>query len=150
MDAAVDIMIVNLFCHERCKRINTVLTVVQQSNEHLLAYENVPVLPKEPKGSYQPFSFRIGVKNDVPLRTLHGIHEVSISVPWDCIGNRLSDDICVHKLPSTIEVALFNGAGEITYTHPLVSDVNHFKKVASLIFFLEGLAVHSNVSQSTG
>ena len=69
-----------------------------------------------------------------------------MSIPMDAMGNRPEMDGVSHdKLPSTIEIMLFddegNGNGS---THPLMrgSDIFRFDTVAHLLIFLDKLAVY--------
>tara|TARA_B100001173_G_scaffold303883_1_gene307168 strand:- start:302 stop:763 length:462 start_codon:yes stop_codon:yes gene_type:complete len=112
------------------------------TKQHLHGYKDIPQL------DVKEFCFRIGVKHDVPLYTLHGIAQVSISVPPDATGNRPNrDGVSVHNLPSTIEIGLCDDAGDLSCKHPLVSDVKRFYDVASVLLFLDKLANDSTVKQ---
>ena len=140
MNGMQDIILGHLLCHEKCKLVHLMVKVAHVTKQHLRGYEEIPVLEGDDGALLKPFCFRIGVKDDVPLYTLHGIAHVSISVPCDAMGNRFIDGVSVHNLPSTIEIALCNGAGELSYKHPLVSNVKRFSDVASLLLFLDKLA----------
>ena len=122
--------------------------VAHGTNQHLRGYDDIPVMESDDSALLKPFCFRIGVKKDVPLYALHGIAQVSISVPSDAMGNRVRDGVSAHNLPSTIEIALCNDAGDLSYTHPLVSDVKRFSDVASLLLFLDKLADDSTTELS--
>lgn len=121
--------------------------VAHATKEHLSGYKDIPDMKSDGGALLKPFCFRIGVKHDVPLYTVHGIAQVSISVPSDAMGNRLMDDVSVHNLPSTIEIALCDDAGELSYKHPLISDVKRFSDVASLLLFLDKLANDSTTER---
>ena len=143
LDGMQEIAFGNILCHAKCKIVHLIVNVTHTTKEHLRGYEDLPLLQSKDNALLQQCCFRIGVKYDTPLYTLHGIANVSVSVPFDVIGNRISDGVSVHNLPSTIEIALCNGAGELSYNHPLVSDVKRFHNVAYLILFLDKLSNYS-------
>ena len=140
MNGMQDIILGHLLCHEKCKLVHLMVRVAHVTKQHLRGYEDIPVMESDDGALLKPFCFRIGVKHDVPLYTLYGIAQVSISVPSDAMGNRFMDGVSVHNLPSTIEIVLCNDAGELSYKHPLISDVKRFSNVASLLLFLDKLA----------
>jgi hypothetical protein len=125
-------------CHKKCKLVHEEMKNAHAKKQHLAGYEDMPVLR-------ETFCFRIGVKRDVPLYGSYDIARVSISVPPDAMGNRGIDRVSEHNLPSTIEIALVDEAGELSYDHPLISGsgVERFDNVASLLRFLDELANYS-------
>jgi hypothetical protein len=118
MDGMQDIILGTLLCHEKCKRVHLMVKVAHATKEHLSGYNDIPDMKSDGGALLKPFCFRIGVKHDVPLYTVHGIAQVSISVPSDAMGNRFMDDVSVHNLPSTIEIALCDDAGELMAQAP--------------------------------
>lgn len=141
MNGMQDIILGTLLCHEKCKRVHLMVKVAHATKEHLSGYKDITDMESDCSALLKPVCFRIGVKHDVPLYTVHGIAQVSISVPPDAMGNRFMDDVSVHNLPSTIEIALCDNVGELSYKHPLISNVNRFSDVASLLLFLDNICV---------
>lgn len=142
-DSMERMMTENFLCHSKCGMVNAVLMLTQLTREHLTNYDNVPKLA-ESSGMLKQFAFRLCVKSSAPLFSIHKVKEVSVSIPMDAMGNREIDGVSMEKLPSTIEIMLFdedgNGNGS---THPLMrgSDIFRFSTVAHLLLFLDRLAV---------
>ena len=82
------------------------------------------------------FAFRIGLPVGAAART-YGIDKVSVSVPPDACGNRIvQDNVSVDNLPKTIEIAMIGADDNISYEHPLCSDVLRFDTVDALVDML--------------
>lgn len=82
------------------------------------------------------FAFRIGLPVGAAARA-YGIDKVSVSVPSDAYGNRIGkDNVSVSNLPKTIEIAMVGTDDELSYAHPLCSDVMRFDTVDTLVDML--------------
>lgn len=143
-DSLKQMTVSNLLCHRKCSMVHAVLNAARVTGEHLTNYEDVPKLADDTSGLMKPFCFRLCVKPATPLFLTHNVKEVSVSIPMDAMGNRHIDSISTAKLPSTIEIMLFDADGKGNgSTHPLMdgSDISQFTNVARLLLFLDKLAV---------
>ena len=134
MDAGMMTILENLaLCALKARQIFVYL----KSNAPLCDYYDLPDAIDE-----RHFCFRLDVGKETVLYNKYGIHKVSVSVPTDAYGNRIEyDDVSAVNLPKTIEVALVDKEGQLTYGHPLVEDVVRFESVGDLVDFLKNLAV---------
>jgi hypothetical protein len=130
-----------LLCSAEMRRIHQALRAVQQTSDPRVAlYENVGGLDSFSR--YQS-NFCLMASPNSPLSNYYGVKWVSICIPADAMGNRVTDGVSQNNPPSTIEVAMVNSDRELCYSHPLVSDVVRFESVDDLLDFLEELATYT-------
>ena len=85
-----------------------------------------------PAGKLEHFCFRVDLPPDADAHQ-YGISTVSISVPLDAMGNRLSDGVSATNLPSTLEIAMVGRDGSLSYAHPQCSDILRFYEYKELV-----------------
>ena len=109
------------------KNMDLCCLVARQLREHLGNNALLKFLgftfEEQKNAGMENFCFRVHLPPNAEARG-YGVCTVSLSVPMDAMGNRVDKDgVSRDNLPSTLELAMVNSHGDLTYEHPECCDV---------------------------
>ena len=118
--------------HTYAKMIHKYFCEIQSKSEDK-RLQNYKIIKPFPTGIYFPlFNFYIEVKENAPLRSIHEVTKISISVPPDLNFENTSNS-------KINEILFFDKHGQPHYKHPHVCDVKRFDDVDKAIEFLDNI-----------